>query len=502
MDNPNSNRRLGGFREWKFNLQVTDDMVNEANTAREVLLDSLHSENLKFGSGGTKIFNGELSPGCETCAEGMVSFFYINGLCTSNCFFCPQNRAMEYERSPVSAKITFNDPDIYVEYLQKCGMKGVGFTGGEPLLVLEKLLLFIKRIKKQFDRSIYTWIYTNGDLIDEQKLKELRNAGLDEIRFNLSARDYDIRPVCLARRFFDTVTVEIPAIPEDFDILQKVLPKMAEAGVKYLNLHNLGVSQYNFEKMSSRNYLIVPSLDHMPVVFESEMTALRLLKYAAEKHFEVSLNYCSQIFKQRYQTWGMRKQVANAIRADHEKTSGSGYITRLSVKDSKENLDKTISTFEQNGFRSSLWQTEHNNSYLFFHPDLIDLIHSTNNNLSLQYLEALVLTDFQRDENDFQKVGYIHAGADTKLVIGLKLVGKAENVNSGFVKTLLAKPIVQSGNSLSKESQTLKKLDSFERIEEGLPKLISTNTYWLKKVKQAFWENSRPGAMEKNPTEL
>lgn len=78
-------------------------------------------------------------------------------------------------------------------------IKGVGFSGGEPLLVGDRLLAHISAIRQELGESIYLWMYTNGDMVNREVLQKLRAAGLDEIRFDLSARSYNLDPVILAK---------------------------------------------------------------------------------------------------------------------------------------------------------------------------------------------------------------------------------------------------------------------------------------------------------------
>jgi hypothetical protein len=132
-------------------------------------------------------------------------------------------------------------------------------------------------------------VCTNGDLIDTTKLHSLQKAGGDEIGFNLSTLSYDLGPVELACRMIQTVTVEIPAIPEDFEIMRKLLPDMQKIGVRHLNLHQLYASAHNYRELARRGYTIVPSVEHGPVVLESEMTALKLVREVSEASMDLSL---------------------------------------------------------------------------------------------------------------------------------------------------------------------------------------------------------------------
>ena len=64
-----------------------------------------------------------------------------------------------------------------------------------------------------------------------------------------------------------TVAVEIPAIPEDYETVRKLLPDMQKIGVRHLNLHQLYASEHNYRELARRGYTIAPSVEHGPVVF-------------------------------------------------------------------------------------------------------------------------------------------------------------------------------------------------------------------------------------------
>jgi hypothetical protein len=144
----------------------------------------------------------------------------------------------------------------HVEFIKTFGIKGVGFSGGGPLLVKERLLSHIKAIRMEFGHSIYVWMYTNGDLADHEALMKLGDAGLNEIRFNLSPREYDLSPVITARKYIPTVTVEMPAIPEDIELVKSLLAEMQSVGIDFLNLHQLSLESQNWRELLERHYHI------------------------------------------------------------------------------------------------------------------------------------------------------------------------------------------------------------------------------------------------------
>jgi len=50
------------------------------------------------------------------------------------------------------------DLDSYLKYLKRFEFKGVGFSGGEPLLEFERLLQYIRITRKEFGNQHYMWL--------------------------------------------------------------------------------------------------------------------------------------------------------------------------------------------------------------------------------------------------------------------------------------------------------------------------------------------------------
>ena len=208
---------------------LSEAEAEKANRKRNELLQAI-SGGINSNFLGNKIGSGCLSPGCMTCGQGTWSCLFIGSLCTANCFYCPQDRENKVNQPPTESGLVFDNPEDYVDYLEKFKFRGVGFSGGEPLLQFDKILTYIRKIRERLGDEIYLWAYTNGDLINKNRLKALKEAGLNEIRFDIAAREYDLKAVELAVKVMDKVTVEIPAIPEDYDVLTKCLPRMRQMG--------------------------------------------------------------------------------------------------------------------------------------------------------------------------------------------------------------------------------------------------------------------------------
>jgi pyruvate formate-lyase activating enzyme-like uncharacterized protein len=117
---------------------------------------------------------------------------------------------MKKEQSPLAEQLEFENPNDYASYLGIFGFKGVGFSGGEGFLVFEKLLMHIEKIRSLYKDKIYLWMYTNGDLVTKDKLKKLQKAGLDEMRFDISARNYNLQAARLAVGIINKLRLRSP----------------------------------------------------------------------------------------------------------------------------------------------------------------------------------------------------------------------------------------------------------------------------------------------------
>ncbi len=295
-----------------------------ASLTRRNLLTSLASS-AKVVCRGSKIVYGLRSLGCLCCAEGTWSCLFINGTCNAGCFFCPVPQ--DGLDVPGTNNIPFADTSDYLDYVQRMGIKGVGISGGEPLLSPDKTFAFITALKKRFGTKLYVWMYTNGKLMDALSLARLKDAGLDEVRFNILAGGYALGAVPAAVRAIPTVTVEIPAVPEDLQTMKTVMRQLSDKGVQHLNLHQLRLTPHNFERLIRRRYTFLHG--EKVTVLESELTALRLLEHAARAKLPLAVNYCSFVYKNRYQALAARRRAAHAVKKSYEDLTDNGYIRYL-----------------------------------------------------------------------------------------------------------------------------------------------------------------------------
>ncbi len=318
---------------------------------------------------GTKIDCRNLSPGCITCAEGRWSCLFINGVCNARCFYCPSEQ--NDTGMPVTNTLEFPDPEEYIAYLERFGFTGVSISGGEPLLSFERSLQYISAIRRYFGNNMYIWLYTNGILVDKDKLKKLKDSGLDEIRFDIGATGYKTDKPEMAAGIIPTVTVEIPAIPEDHDRVRELIPKLAAAGVKHLNLHQLRLTEFNARHLLKRDYKFLPG--NKITVAGSEITALKLLTGALEQKPDLPVNYCSFVYKNRFQARAARLRTASIACRPWEEITAAGYIRSLFISGEQDVLKKMASRLENVVEAAGKWQLYDQGRQLFISSSMLDI---------------------------------------------------------------------------------------------------------------------------------
>lgn len=364
---------------------ISPEEAAAAAEEREKLLLWLQDNGAAVYCGGTKPVCKGMSPGCRSCTAGEWSCLFINGLCNGRCFFCPADQTEMGE--PTTQTLQFTDPKDYVDYIEKFGFKGISMSGGEPLLSFDRTISFISAIKEKFGRDVHLWLYTNGKLVTRDKLKELKKAGADEIRFNIYAHDGFLKKIRMAADLIENVTVEVPAIPEEFDGMKKTMEDFRQSGVQFLNLHQLRLTPHNFPHLSKRGYTFL----HGPrvTVMESELTALKLMKYNLESGIGLAINYCSFPYKNRYQKAAERRRHALCIMKPIEDLTEAGMIRSMCIKGPQEQVQKQAKILKENNIGNA-WELSSGGDCLHFSQACWPQIDFRGLSLSVRYHDTAI----------------------------------------------------------------------------------------------------------------
>jgi pyruvate formate-lyase activating enzyme-like uncharacterized protein len=263
-------------------------------------------------------FFNYLPEGCRMCYKGAKMVLFVTGVCGKNCFYCP----ISYERREKDAifaneKRVEKDEDI-IEIALSMDALGTGITGGEPLLRLDRVVHYIKLLKKRFGESHHIHLYT-ALAPNRGVIRSLRSAGLDELRFHPPphlwaniGKTYYRDSLVAAHELSIRVGIEIPSIQADFSGILSLLEEVDG----FLNLNELEFSETNADELKKHGYVPVDDIS----------SGVRGSKEVAELLSGSRLHFCSSLFKDAVQFRERLKRIAKRTARDFEEITDDGTL--------------------------------------------------------------------------------------------------------------------------------------------------------------------------------
>ena len=298
---------------------------------------------------------GELAKGCQLCVKGEKSVLFCTGLCSMRCFYCPISEQKKDRDAVYINEVPNADYEAVVEEIRSCSSKGVGITGGDPLIKLDRTTELIKLLKKKFGKKFHIHLYTPLALVDSKKLGELYRAGLDEIRLhpNLNNRQ-EWTIVELAQRFKWKRGVEIPVIPGKKQETIELINYLDKIKIDFLNLNELEISDTNAQKLLEQGFKPKDKLSYG--VKGSEELALELLKYILKNKIKLNVHYCTTTLKDGVQLANRIKKRAKNVKEKFDILTKEGMLIRGAIY-----LNELYPSFDYKNKISSLNNGEKNN---------------------------------------------------------------------------------------------------------------------------------------------
>jgi hypothetical protein len=264
-------------------------------------------------------YTGTLSRACRQCHQGSELVLFVTGKCSKKCWYCP----ISFERKGHDAvwaneRPVRKDSDIIAE-AKEMRARGAGVTGGEPLLVVDRVARYVRLLKKRFGKEFYMHLYTCGEDATGENLEKLEQAGLDEIRFHLLT-DFEKALPALETRM--RVGIEVPCIPGDWARLKRVVDFCAEQGI-FLNLNELEFSDTNYEALRQKGF---SHSESTYAVTGSRKLALKVLAYARDKR--VDAHFCPLRVKYGIQLPRRTKRRALTLRKPWETVDANGFLVK------------------------------------------------------------------------------------------------------------------------------------------------------------------------------
>jgi uncharacterized protein len=325
----------------EINTQITKNTLKNTpkNTSKNT---SKKTTNIIKQTKGYSYTTNQISTACNQCISGNKSVLFITGKCNKTCFYCPIS-----ELKKDQDKIWINEKEInqtkikdilkeIIEEIKLCNSKGIGITGGEPLLKLELCTQIIKELKKEFKKNFNIHLYTCQDKIKKEDLEKLYNSGLDEIRFH----KFKINETIISAKQFNwNVTIEIPLLPKENIDYNELIQSADKHKINYINLNELEFSDTNADEMEKRGYELTD--DELYSVKESNDLAQKILNNLKPlKH--TSIHYCTSKNKYDCQYWNRLKNRAKNIKQNYEILMQNGLIKKgIIQKKENETLEQS-----------------------------------------------------------------------------------------------------------------------------------------------------------------
>jgi uncharacterized protein len=100
--------------------------------------------------------------------------------------------------------------------------------------------------------------------------------------------------------------------------------EMAKAGVNHLNLHQMRLTPHNLRPLTERGYTFLHG--ERVTLLESELCALRIVRFGLAQDIPLPVNYCSFPFKRRFQHAATRRRAALTVSVSGEVVTEQGYL--------------------------------------------------------------------------------------------------------------------------------------------------------------------------------
>jgi len=275
----------------------------------EAAVQARHAElkkqipNLKTIGGRTYFVGDEakFSKGCLSCLTGTgLSAIRKTNKCNVECKFCYNYGELDCQ-PPIGEGMweiggtKFREEDVELLLTMCNAPTGVSYVYLEPFMEIEKYYGIIARFHKA---GIHQHMYTNGTLANDENLRALAEAGLDELRFNLGATDCDdlvIENIALAKKYIPSVGIETPMTPEFFETFFQKKEKIFAAGPDFINCAELHLNPNNIGNYIGENMYICRH-GYISPIYSRELT-LKFMRIASEEKWPMLVHDCSNMTK-------------------------------------------------------------------------------------------------------------------------------------------------------------------------------------------------------------
>lgn len=291
---------------------------------------------------------GNLPKGCQMCVKGEKLVLYITGICPRHCWYCPLSEGRKNKDVVYVNEWKTNSLEDLEKEVILGQAKGCGITGGDPLSKIDRTVDYIIFLKQKFGKQFHIHLYTSLVLVNEENMKKLYDAGLDEIRFHPDfKKKEDYKNFDFMKKYDWDIGVEIPVIlNEKNDVFEMI--EYFKDDINFLNLNEFEISELNSEQMYEYGFSEKSDISH--AIFGSESVAEQILEYCRDKNF--SVHFCTSTLKDRVQMQNRFKLRAQNVKTEFDIITDEGLLLKgviYTKSNSLESLEKARDILYEEG---------------------------------------------------------------------------------------------------------------------------------------------------------
>jgi pyruvate formate-lyase activating enzyme-like uncharacterized protein len=349
---------------------------------------------------------GKLPGGCQFCVEGKKLVLFITGKCPRKCYYCPLSESRKNKDVVYANERKLSDATAISEAIEEAKLmdaKGMGITGGDPLLVIDRTCRYVKAFKRAFGKKFHIHIYLPTLLTNEKNLKQLAKSGIDEVRFhpdflnfdNPTIRAREIEKINLANKYGWKVGCEIPVIPKTEDKMI-LFAYSVRNYISFLNLNELETSVGNAPGFLKKKFVIYGNT----AVKGSRESALKVIKWASRnlKNCKLKqLHYCSARTKDFFQYRNRLKRRLKLVFKPYDQVTTNDTLYRAALYPKLNvNLEKLRKKLmEEFSIPSKLIEVDSNKKRILTSAEIADKLKKElkKMNLKIEIVEELPTYD-------------------------------------------------------------------------------------------------------------
>jgi pyruvate formate-lyase activating enzyme-like uncharacterized protein len=279
-------------------------------------------------SRGNSPYVGQLAKGCRQCMKGAKLVLFVTGKCSKDCYYCPISEERSNRDIVFANEVEVQTAKQAIAEAQMINATGMGITGGEPFLELARTLNFIREFKGRFGERFHIHLYTGLEPVPLDAVKQLLDAGLDELRLHRFKIGEDYKELQTLMTGRAQLGIEIPIIPGMFELLKKMFRQLDKIGIDFVNLNEMEFTSSNAHQLRRKGFKL--DSDTIASVQNSEEMAIELLEWSA-KETSLNIHYCPLSLKDGIQLRNRFIRRAKNVVKPFERISKEGLIVKGTI---------------------------------------------------------------------------------------------------------------------------------------------------------------------------